>query len=139
MNPYKYLDTMTSQIQEQIIACDKTVPSILDTKLFTQRDYLEKISGFISSLRNIIDNSYFTVVGKTHGGEEIGLRDFKCKRSEIEDLIFVQPSHDVSKEEYGEIMDALSLVYSKGALNNKMLLMLPHDIALLQAKIKVDE
>ena len=139
MNPYSYLDSLTENITSQIECCDKADKSILDTKIFTQRDYLNKISGFVSSLRGIVDNSFYEVEGAKYDGDVIEVKGLECKRTEIEDIILIQPLSIMTAQEYSEIMDTVSQIYDKGALNNKMVLVLPYDVRFLKAKIKKQE
>lgn len=135
MNPYSYLDLLKDHIDSHIKYCDQINPDILDIKIFSQREYLDNIAEFITSLRNIVDNSFFEIIATKYNGDIIKIKDFQCKYREIEDIIFIQPLSGISDIQNSDGMNKILHLYDNKSLNDKKILVIPHDVNFLKAKL----
>lgn len=135
MNPYSYLDLLKDHIDSHIKYCDQINPDILDIKIFSQREYLDNIAEFITSLRNIVDNSFFEIIATKYNGDIIKIKDFQCKYREIEDIIFIQPLSGISDTQNSDGMNKILHLYDNKSLNDKKILVIPHDVNFLKAKL----
>lgn len=135
MNPYSYLDSLKDNIDSNIKYCDQINPDILDIKIFSQREYLNNIAEFITSLRNIVDNSFFEIIATKYNGDIIKIKDFQCKYTEIEDIIFVQPLNCISDSQINDVMNKILHLNSNKSLNDKKILVIPNEVNFLKAKV----
>lgn len=134
MSPYKYLDSLKESINKKLDGNEE----FLEGKVFTNREYLTKLSEFVDSLRNIVEKSALSIYVIDTNSDVLELEGIKCSQVQIENMLLIQPLEELTVPVYSDLMSAVKTMEKKGALNNKMVLVLPHDINFLYARIKED-
>jgi hypothetical protein len=133
MSPSDIVQDMINSIQAIL---EKMPEHEKDVKVFTAERHYNSMLQFAKGLKAAIDVGSYELTMQNIDGEEEVVDGISLKRTELEDLIIMQPVKYCTDQEHAEIMEGLSLAYDKGALNNKCMLVLPYDIRILKAKLE---